>query len=204
MKTRYCAATSLDGLIATLGDSLEWLFPLDDIAKTSYPDFFPEVGALAMRSSTHAWMLRNVALLALALLAALPRPVGAQRPEASWPPVPGRDPYSVEVSGLTHAEPPVFRVDGRFGVHPVGISTVRLEEIAEVRALEVGSGGGTCKVVANVGGIVGGFLVGGLIGGLLEHAFYPRSDGVTGLVGGAVWGAILGGLFVPRLCDEPG
>lgn len=116
--------------------------------------------------------------------------------------MPGRDRFSVDESGLTHVEPPAFRVESRFGVHPVGISTVGVQPIAEVRVLVVGSGGGTCKVAANVGGIVGGFLVGGFIGGLLEHAFYPRSDGVTGLVGGALSGAILGGLFVPRLCPD--
>lgn len=60
MKTQYYTATSLDGFIATLDDSLEWLFPLGDIAETGYPDFIRDVGALAMGSSTYEWMLRHV------------------------------------------------------------------------------------------------------------------------------------------------
>lgn len=60
MKTQYYTATSLDGFIATLDDSLDWLFTLGDIAETSYPDFIRDVGALAMGSTTYEWMLRNV------------------------------------------------------------------------------------------------------------------------------------------------
>lgn len=60
MKTQYYTASSLDGFIATTDDSLDWLFPLGDIADTSYPDFIRDVGALAMGSTTYEWMLRNV------------------------------------------------------------------------------------------------------------------------------------------------
>jgi dihydrofolate reductase len=60
MKTQYYTATSLDGFIATPDHSLEWLFPLADVNKTSYPDFIKEVGALAMGSSTYEWLLRHV------------------------------------------------------------------------------------------------------------------------------------------------
>jgi dihydrofolate reductase len=60
MKTQYYTAASLDGFIATEDDSLEWLFPLGDIAETSYPAFIREVGALAMGSATYKWMLRHV------------------------------------------------------------------------------------------------------------------------------------------------
>ena len=59
MKTQYYTAASLDGFIATLDDSLDWLFPLGDIAESSYPEFIKEIGALAMGSSTYEWMLRN-------------------------------------------------------------------------------------------------------------------------------------------------
>ena len=44
----YYTAASLDGFIATLDDSLEWLFPLGDLEATSYPTFIRDVGALAM------------------------------------------------------------------------------------------------------------------------------------------------------------
>ena len=60
MKTQYYTATSLDGFIATVDDSLEWLFPLGDINETSYPRFIEEVGALAMGAATYEWMLRHV------------------------------------------------------------------------------------------------------------------------------------------------
>jgi dihydrofolate reductase len=60
MRTQYYTAASLDGFIATLDDSLEWLFPLGDINETNYPEFIKDVGALAMGSSTYEWMLRHV------------------------------------------------------------------------------------------------------------------------------------------------
>lgn len=60
MRTQYYTATSLDGFIATVDDSLEWLFQLGDINDTGYPEFIREVGALAMGSATYEWMLRHV------------------------------------------------------------------------------------------------------------------------------------------------
>lgn len=60
MTTQYYTASSLDGFIATVDDSLEWLFPLGDINETGYPEFIAEVGALAMGSSTYEWMLRHI------------------------------------------------------------------------------------------------------------------------------------------------
>lgn len=59
VKTQYYTAASLDGFIATVDDSLDWLFPLGDIGATSYPDFIRDVGALAMGSSTYEWMVRH-------------------------------------------------------------------------------------------------------------------------------------------------
>lgn len=59
MKTQYYTATSLDGFIATEDDSLDWLFPLGNVADTGYPDFIRDVGALAMGSATYEWMLRH-------------------------------------------------------------------------------------------------------------------------------------------------
>jgi dihydrofolate reductase len=60
LKTQYYTAASLDGFLATLDDSLEWLFPLGNIEDTSYPAFIRDVGALAMGSATYQWMLRHV------------------------------------------------------------------------------------------------------------------------------------------------
>ena len=60
MKTQYYTACSLDGFIATLDDSLDWLFTLGDPVDTSYPTFIKDVGVLAMGSTTYEWMLRHV------------------------------------------------------------------------------------------------------------------------------------------------
>jgi dihydrofolate reductase len=60
MRTQYYTACSLDGFIATLDDSLEWLFPLGDIEETSFGSFIKDVGAIAMGSATYEWMLRHV------------------------------------------------------------------------------------------------------------------------------------------------
>lgn len=72
MKTQYYTATSLDGFIATENDSLDWLFPLGDLNETGYPDFFAEVGALAMGSATYEWMLRHAEKMATETGAAWP------------------------------------------------------------------------------------------------------------------------------------
>ena len=59
MKTQYYTAASLDGFIATLDDSLDWLFQLGDVNETGYPTFIRDVGALAMGSATYEWLLRH-------------------------------------------------------------------------------------------------------------------------------------------------
>jgi dihydrofolate reductase len=92
MKTQYYTASSLDGFIADPHDSLEWLFPLGDIAATSYPAFIREVGALAMGSHTYEWMLRHV----VGANADRPQPWPYAQPtwvftSRTLPPVPGAD-----------------------------------------------------------------------------------------------------------------
>lgn len=95
MKTQYYTASSLDGFIAGPGDSLDWLFPLGDVAETSYPEFIKDVGALAMGSATYEWMLRHV--------------IG---PEATMP---GPWPYEVPTWVFSSRElPSVPAVDIRF------------------------------------------------------------------------------------------
>ncbi len=92
MKTQYYTAASLDGFIATVDDSLEWLFPLGDIADTSYPTFIQDVGAIAMGSATYQWMLRHV----VGRDAKRPQPWPYQQPtwvfsSRTLPPVAGAD-----------------------------------------------------------------------------------------------------------------
>ena len=92
VKTQYYTAASLDGFIATVDDSLEWLFRLGDPEETSYPAFIKDVGALAMGSTTYEWLLRH----AVGPEAEKPEPWPYQQPtwvfsSRTLPPVPGAD-----------------------------------------------------------------------------------------------------------------
>ena len=58
MKTQYYTATSLDGFIADLNNSLDWLLQFGEPGE-SYPPFIAEVGAIVMGSTTYEWMLAN-------------------------------------------------------------------------------------------------------------------------------------------------
>jgi dihydrofolate reductase len=78
VSTQYYTAASLDGFIATEDDSLDWLFPLGDVAETGYPAFIRDVGALAMGASTYEWMLRHV------VRAGEPAPGGWPYPQPGW------------------------------------------------------------------------------------------------------------------------
>ncbi len=61
IRTQYYTACSLDGFIATLDGSLEWLFPLGKSRGDELSGVHPaEVGALAMGASTYEWILRHV------------------------------------------------------------------------------------------------------------------------------------------------
>ena len=57
--TQYYTATTVDGFIADETDSLEWLFTRDQdrSGPGNYADFFANVGALAMGSTTYEWIL---------------------------------------------------------------------------------------------------------------------------------------------------
>lgn len=59
MKTQYYTAASLDGYMATLDHSLDWLLQLGSVEETSYPAFIRDVGAIAMGSHTYEWILRH-------------------------------------------------------------------------------------------------------------------------------------------------
>jgi dihydrofolate reductase len=57
--TQYYTATTLDGFIADQNHSLEWLFTRnqDRSGPGNYANFFANVGAHAMGSSTYEWIL---------------------------------------------------------------------------------------------------------------------------------------------------
>jgi dihydrofolate reductase len=57
--TQYYTATTLDGFIADENNSLDWLFTReqDRSGPGNYADFYSEIGALAMGSTTYEWIL---------------------------------------------------------------------------------------------------------------------------------------------------
>jgi dihydrofolate reductase len=67
MTTQYYTATSIDGFIADDDNSLDWLFQLegdeDDDMRQEYPRFIADVGALAMGSTTYAWLAEHTGFL---------------------------------------------------------------------------------------------------------------------------------------------
>ena len=59
MKTQYYTAASLDGFIADRNNSLDWLFQFGDPEGSGAADFFRDIGAAAMGSTTYEWALDN-------------------------------------------------------------------------------------------------------------------------------------------------
>jgi dihydrofolate reductase len=56
-RTQYYTASSLDGFIADVDNSLDWLLQFGDAGLGGYADFIREVGAIAMGSRTYEWIL---------------------------------------------------------------------------------------------------------------------------------------------------
>jgi dihydrofolate reductase len=61
MSTVYYTASTMDGFIVDEADSLDWLLSrtFDVNGPFGYETFIAEVGALAMGSSTYAWIVTN-------------------------------------------------------------------------------------------------------------------------------------------------
>lgn len=59
MKTQYYTASTLDGYIADVTHSLDWLFQFGAVEETDYPVFISEVGAIAMGATTYDWLWRR-------------------------------------------------------------------------------------------------------------------------------------------------
>lgn len=122
MTTQYYTASSIDGFLATEDDSVDWLFPLADLEKTSYPAFISDVGAIAMGSATYEWLLRHAVKLGTA-------------DESSWP-------YSQPVWVLTsriHTIPTGANI--RFAQGDVRPIHVQMQEIARTKNIWVMGGG---------------------------------------------------------------
>jgi len=52
-------ATSLDGYIATVNDSLEWLFKVEGDGDNGYSDFYDTVDTIIMGRRTYDWLLEQ-------------------------------------------------------------------------------------------------------------------------------------------------
>ncbi|QAA30935.1 dihydrofolate reductase family protein [Clostridium manihotivorum] len=52
-------ATSLDGYIATLDDSLEWLFKVEGEGDNGYSEFFNTIDTVLMGRKTYDWIIKN-------------------------------------------------------------------------------------------------------------------------------------------------
>lgn len=134
MKTQYYTACSLDGYIATEDHSLEWLFPLGDIADTGYGEFIAGVGALAMGASTYEWMLRHVV-------------APAADPRAAWP-------YAQPAWVFTHRSLP--------GVAGADIRFVQ-GDVRPVHAAMAAAAGGRDLWIVGGGDLAGQFHDAGLL-----------------------------------------
>ena len=122
MRTQYYTAASLDGFIATKDDSLDWLFPLADLATTSYPEFIREVGALAMGSTTYEWMLRHVV-----------------KPDSGQP---GQWPYAVPTWVFSRRRlPTVPGADIRFAQGDVRAAHEQMRTVAQPKNVWIVGGG---------------------------------------------------------------
>jgi len=65
VKTQYYTATSIDGFIADENNSLDWLFEVGEGQDSGgrYTEFFSQIGAMAMGSTTYLWVVEHGQLL---------------------------------------------------------------------------------------------------------------------------------------------
>jgi dihydrofolate reductase len=63
--TQYYTASSIDGFIADVDNSLSWLFQFSEPSgmEDEYPRFIAQVGAMAMGSTTYEWIAQHTGFL---------------------------------------------------------------------------------------------------------------------------------------------
>jgi dihydrofolate reductase len=134
--TQYYTATTLDGFIADLNHSLDWLFTRDQDREglLNYAEFIAGVGALAMGSSTYEWILDNEF---------------ADKHPSDW-----KWPYELQCWVFTSRE---LRI-----VPDADISFVR-GDVAPVHAEMVEAAGGKNVWIVGGGDLVGQFADAGLL-----------------------------------------
>lgn len=116
MTTAYCTAASLDGFIATVDHSLEWLLhrDFDENGPQGPGPFIAGVGAIAMGASTYRWLLDHY--------------------DGPWP-------YTVPCWVFTHRRFPTPDADVRFTSAPVEEVHAQMRAAAGQRTVWLVGGG---------------------------------------------------------------
>jgi dihydrofolate reductase len=134
--TQYYTAATLDGFIAGPGETLDWLFSRkrDEDGPLSYELFIAEVGALAMGSTTYAWILNHEFK-------------GKERSEWKWP-------YEQPSWVFTHRDLPVV---------PNAPIELTSDDVADVHRKMVEAAGGRNVWIVGGGDLAGQFAEAGLL-----------------------------------------
>jgi dihydrofolate reductase len=134
--TQYYTATTLDGFIADPDNSLSWLFTRarEPDGPLSYEAFIPDIGALAMGSTTYEWILDHEF-------------AGKAPGEWKWP-------YDIPCWVFTHRELPV--------VPGAGIEFTDADVAAVHKEMVTAAGGRNVWVVGG-GDLAGQFADAGLL-----------------------------------------
>lgn len=134
-RTQYYTATSLDGFVATLDHSLDWLVRVrgDTSGPLNYDDFIAKVGAVTMGAKTYQWILKEFG--------------GDSLSEASWP-------YEVPCWVFTRRDLPV--------VPGADIHFVR-DDVTAVHRQMVEAAAGRNIWLAGGGDLAGQFAASGLL-----------------------------------------
>lgn len=116
MATCYYTGSSLDGFIADVAHSLDWLegHDIDHEGPQSYASFSSGIGALCMGASTYQWVLDNA---------------------------PGEWPYEIPCWVFTHREFPATDRDIRFTQAPVPAVHADMAEAASGKGIWIAGGG---------------------------------------------------------------
>lgn len=62
-RTRFYAASTVDGFIADPQDNLDWLMASDSGGIDRFTPFFAEIGAFVMGATTYEWMVRHAEMV---------------------------------------------------------------------------------------------------------------------------------------------
>jgi dihydrofolate reductase len=132
--TQYYTATTVDGFIADVDNSLDWLFTRkrDKDGPLNYGEFIAGIGAMAMGATTYEWILEHEL---------------ADKAPAEW-----KWPYEIPCWVFTHRQLPVVP-NARIEFTSADIATVHKEMVAAAgdRNFWIVGGGDLAGQFADVG-----------------------------------------------------